>query len=58
MKNLRCGDVGPGCTRCFTGTEEDILVQVARHAHADHGLTSIGPEFLGQVRSAMTLVAA
>jgi len=58
MKNFRCGDVVPGCTRAFTGTEDDILTQVARHARADHGLFEIPPELVHQVRSAMTLVAA
>ena len=58
MKNFRCGDVVPGCTRAFTGTEEDILTQVALHARADHGLTAIPAELVAQVRSAMTLVAA
>ena len=58
MKNFRCGDVVPGCTRTFTGTEDDILTQVARHARADHGLVDIPAELVGQVRSAMTPVAA
>ena len=58
MKNFRCGDVVPGCTRTFTGTEEDILTQVALHARADHGLVEIPAELVSQVRSAMTLVAA
>ena len=58
MKNFRCGDVVPGCTRMFTGTEEDILTQVALHARADHGLVEIPAELVSQVQSAMTLVAA
>lgn len=58
MKSFRCGDVVPGCTRAFTGTDEDILVQVARHAQADHGLVEIPASLVAQVQSAMTLVAA
>ena len=58
MKSFRCGDVVPGCTRVFTGTEADIMTQVARHAHADHGLAALSPAMLGQVQSAMTFVAA
>ncbi|MEZ0493095.1 DUF1059 domain-containing protein [Kineococcus sp. TBRC 1896] len=39
MKAFRCGDVVPGCTREFTGTDrQDILEQVAEHARADHDL--------------------
>ncbi len=58
MKNFRCGDVVHGCTRAFTGTEDDILAQVALHARADHGLVEIPSELISQVRSAMTLIAA
>jgi predicted small metal-binding protein len=58
MKKFRCGDVVPGCTRAFTGTEEDILIRVALHARADHGLIEMPAELVSQVRSAMTLVAA
>ena len=58
MKNFRCGDVVPGCTRAFTGTQEDILTQVAVHARADHGLADIPAELTDQVRAAMTPVAA
>lgn len=54
MKNFRCGDVVPGCTRHFTGTTEDILAQVARHAYTDHGMSDISPATLAQVESAMT----
>jgi predicted small metal-binding protein len=58
MKHFRCGDVVPGCTRTFTGTDEDILTQVALHARQDHGLVEIPSELVAQVESAMTLVAA
>ncbi len=53
MKAFRCGDVVPGCARGFTGTEDEILTQVARHAHDDHGLTEIPAELVEQVRGAM-----
>jgi predicted small metal-binding protein len=58
VKNFRCGDVVPGCTRTFTGTEEDILAQVARHARVDHGLVEVSAELREQVQSSMTLVTA
>lgn len=58
MKNFRCGDVVPGCTRAFTGTEEDILTQVALHARAAHGLVELPAELVTRVQAAMTLVAA
>lgn len=53
MKTFRCGDVVPGCTRSFAGTDEDILRQVAQHAADDHGLTEIPAELVAQVRAAM-----
>jgi predicted small metal-binding protein len=57
MKNFRCGDVVPGCTRAFTGTEDEILAQVGAHAGADHGLVEVPAELVAQVRAAMTPVA-
>ena len=32
MKQFRCGDVVPGCTSAFVGTDDEILGQVAAHA--------------------------
>ena len=58
MKRFRCGDVVPGCTAAFQGTEDEILVAVGAHAHADHGLTAIPDELVLQVRAAMEPVAA
>ncbi|RMI13800.1 DUF1059 domain-containing protein [Cellulomonas triticagri] len=53
MKAFRCGDVVPGCARAFTGTEDDILAQVAAHATQDHGLTEVPDALVAQVRAAM-----
>lgn len=53
MKAFRCGDVVPGCARAFTGSEDEILAQVAQHAQHDHGLTEIPDELVVQVRGAM-----
>lgn len=53
MKAFRCGDIVPGCARTFTGTEEQILDQVARHAGEDHGLAEVPPALVEQVRAAM-----
>lgn len=54
MKAFRCGDVVPGCARTFSGTEDDILAQVAQHAQHDHGLSDIPDALVAQVREAMT----
>ena len=53
MKRFRCGDVVPGCTSAFHGTEDEILGQVGAHAAADHGLTEVSPELVAAVRGAM-----
>jgi len=54
MKTFACGDVVPGCTSTFTGPDDDaVLAQVAAHAHADHGLTTVPPELVEQVRAAI-----
>jgi predicted small metal-binding protein len=57
MKTFACGDVVPGCTSTFTGPDDAaVLAQVAAHATADHGLSTISPELVEQVRAAIVLV--
>jgi predicted small metal-binding protein len=51
MKSFSCGAVVPGCTATFSGTEGEILAQVAHHARHDHGLTEISDELVGAVRA-------
>jgi predicted small metal-binding protein len=54
MKAFACGDVVPGCTTTFTGPDDDaVLSQVGAHAVADHGLASVPPELVEQVRAAI-----
>ncbi|MFY0407692.1 DUF1059 domain-containing protein [Solicola sp. PLA-1-18] len=53
MKKFRCGDVVPGCTARFTGTEDEILTQVAHHAARDHGLSVVPDHVVTAVRGAM-----
>ena len=54
MKTFSCGDVVPGCDARFVcDTEDDILVAVAQHAAADHGLTSVPAELVSAVRAAI-----
>ena len=56
MKRFRCGDVVPGCDAEFTGSDQDILTAVGAHAHADHGISEVGPDLVGAVRNAMVTV--
>jgi predicted small metal-binding protein len=54
MKAFACGDVVPGCTTTFSGPDDDaVLAQVAAHATADHGLGTVPPELVEQVRAAI-----
>lgn len=51
MKTFSCGDVVPGCSARFEGDSEDeILGQVGRHAHGDHGITEVTEELVAAVR--------
>jgi predicted small metal-binding protein len=53
LKRFACGDVVPGCE--FTGaapTEEELLKQVATHAHS-HGFTEVTPELAQKVKAAI-----
>ena len=53
MKQFACGDVVPGCSRTFRGSEDQILSAVATHASADHGLTDVPASLVAEVRRCM-----
>jgi predicted small metal-binding protein len=51
MKEFACGDVVPGCSATFLGSDDgSILEQVGRHADRDHALPEVGPELVAAVR--------
>jgi predicted small metal-binding protein len=53
-KVLKCGDIVPGCDFEMTGnSEEEVLQKAAEHAKTDHGMDSIPPEVLDNVRGAI-----
>ncbi len=56
MKQFACGDVVPGCTRTFRGTEDEVLSAVASHAQHDHGLSVVPDSLVSAVRGAMVPV--
>lgn len=52
--SLACGDVIAGCSAVFEAAdEEDLLGQVAEHAGADHGITTIDDDVLALVKEAI-----
>jgi predicted small metal-binding protein len=57
MKQFACGDVVPGCSRTFRGSEDEILQAVGQHAQHDHGMTAIPDGLVAQVRSRITPVS-
>ena len=59
MKTCAYGSVVPGCPATFkAATDDDILAQVAEHARVDHGLETVPPELVEQVRTKIEIVAA
>ena len=58
MKEFSCGDLIPGCAARFhAATEDEILAQVGAHARRDHGLTTVPPELVTQVRERIRTAA-
>lgn len=58
-KELRCGDVVPGCDFVARGdSEQEILDQAAAHACAVHGVNKITPELAEKARGAIRDEAA
>ncbi|MDQ3346496.1 MAG: DUF1059 domain-containing protein [Acidobacteriota bacterium] len=52
-KELRCGELVPGCAKVIRGTDEaDVLGQAAEHATKDHNMT-VTPELAEKVRKAI-----
>lgn len=53
-KELRCGDVMPGCTFVASGeTEEEVLKKTAQHAKDKHNVRQLTPDLVVKVRAAI-----
>jgi len=53
-KELKCGDLMPGCKAVVEGKDEDeVVAKAAEHAKSAHGLQQITPELASKVRSAI-----
>lgn len=58
MKSFACGAVVPGCeAKWVCSSDEDLLVEVAKHAHVVHGLAEIPAELVTEVRRHILTVA-
>ena len=53
-KELRCGDVVPGCDHVIRGeTEQEVLSKGARHAREAHGIERMDDETKRKVKAAV-----
>jgi predicted small metal-binding protein len=53
-KELRCGDVMPGCNFVASGaTEEEVLKQAAQHAKDKHDVKQLTADLVAKVRAAI-----
>jgi len=58
MKRFACGDVVPGCDAVFVcDSDDDILVQVARHAVSSHRMAEVPAAVVERVRERIYAVA-
>jgi len=57
MKSFACGAAAPHCVATFTAeTEPEIFGLVDTHARDDHGMDTVPPELVDQVRGHITTV--
>lgn len=53
-KELRCGDVMPGCDAVIRGeTEEEVMKKGAAHAKEVHKIGEITPDIAAKVKAAI-----
>ncbi len=53
-KELRCGDLMPGCPTVIEGSDDnDVLAQAAEHARQVHQIGQVTPDLEKQVRAAI-----
>lgn len=59
MKSFACGDVVPGCeARWVCSTEDEILVEVASHAHTVHAMHEVPAGLVESVRRSIVTVGS
>jgi predicted small metal-binding protein len=59
MKTFACGDVVPGCrARWVCPSDEDILLEVAKHAASVHGIVDVPADVVAAVRASIVPIFA
>jgi predicted small metal-binding protein len=54
MKELRCGDLMPGCNFVAEGKDvNEVMAKAADHAKKDHGMTTIPPDVARKAQAAI-----
>jgi len=54
MKEMRCGDLMPGCNFVAEGKDvNEVMAKAADHAKKDHGMTTIPPNVAKKVQAAI-----
>jgi predicted small metal-binding protein len=58
VKSFACGDVVPGCEASWvSSTDDEILVLVAQHASAAHGIRELSPELVASITDRIVTVS-
>ena len=53
-KEMRCGDLMPGCSKVIEGKDEnDVIAKATEHARKDHNITHMTPDLEEKVRGAI-----
>ena len=53
-KELRCGDLMPGCNTVIEGKDEaEVMAKGAEHAKKAHNMTNIPPDMAAKVKAAI-----
>jgi predicted small metal-binding protein len=53
-KELRCGDLMPGCKAVVEGKDvAEVMTKATEHAKASHGMTTVPPDMVAKVKAAI-----
>lgn len=53
-KELRCGDLMPGCKAVIQGKDEnEVMTRAAEHAKRDHNMPTMPPDVAAKARQAI-----
>ena len=53
-KEMRCGDLVPGCSKVIEGRDEkEVIAKATEHARSDHHIQQMTPDLEQKVRGAI-----